>query len=80
MRKFNGKSNVCGLLIENYRLKNDMSRENLAEQMQLMGINIDRAHIYRIEKGIVILKDFELITICKILNIDYTDLLTIINE
>ena len=68
MRKFNGKSNVCGLLIENYRLKNDMSRD------------IDRAHIYRIEKGIVILKDFELITICKILNIDYTDLLTIINE
>lgn len=51
-----------------------MSREELAEKLQLMGINIDRNHIYRIEKEIVIVKDFELIAICRILNIDYKKL------
>ena len=74
MRKYNEKSNICGELIENYRLNQNMSRENLAEQLQLLGINIDRTHILRIEKGNVILKDFELIAICKILNINYSDL------
>ena len=51
-----------------------MSREDLAEQLQLMGISIDRSHVYRIETGRVMLKDFELLAICKILNIDYKKL------
>ena len=38
--------------------------------MQLLGINMDRVHLYRLEKGLVIIKDFELIAICNILNID----------
>lgn len=76
MRKYNNKSNISGKVIEKARLEKDMSREELAEKLQLMGINIDRNHIYRIEKEIVIVKDFELIAICKILNIDYKNLET----
>lgn len=74
MRKFKGKSNVCGKIIEKYRLENNMSREQMAEQLQLRGINIDRTHILRLEKGQVIIKDFELLSICEILNIDYIEL------
>lgn len=74
MRKYNGKSNVCGQIIEQYRLEKDMSREKLAEKLQLKGLNIDRNHIYLMEKGRVIIKDFELIIICQILNIDYKEL------
>lgn len=74
MRKYNNKSNISGKVIEQSRLEKNMSREELAEKLQLMGINIDRNHIYRIEKEIVIVKDFELIAICRILNIDYKKL------
>lgn len=74
MRKYNGKSNLYGEIIEKYRLSKDMSREYLAQQLQLLGMNIDRTHILRIEKGEVILKDFELIAICKILKINYSEL------
>ena len=74
MRKYNNKSNISGKIIEQSRLEKNMSREELAEKLQLMGINIDRNHIYSIEKEIVIVKDFELIAICRILNIDYKKL------
>ena len=74
MRKFNGKSNISGSIIEKYRKLKNMSREDLAEKLQLLGLNIDRFSIYRIEKNEIILKDFELICICKILKIDYHEL------
>lgn len=74
MRKYNNKSNISGKIIEQYRLKADMSREDLAKQLQLLGLSIDRTHILRIEKEKVIIKDFELLAICKILHIDYYEL------
>lgn len=74
MRKFNGKSNIAGEIIEKYRIEKNMSREELANQLQLLGINIDRTSILRIEQNKVILKDFELIAICKILKINYKNL------
>ena len=48
MRKVNNKSNICGKIIENKRLSKNLSREELAEKMQLMGLNVDRSFIYRI--------------------------------
>lgn len=70
MRKYNQKPNVAGKLIEKVRISKNMSREDLAKQMQLMGINVDRSFVYRIENQEVLIKDFELIAICKILEID----------
>ena len=74
MRKFNNKSNLAGPIIEKYRLQANMSREQLARQLQLLGINMDRTSILSIEKCEVLLKDFELIAIVKILGIDYHEL------
>ena len=74
MRKYNNKSNISGKIIEQYREELEMSRDELASQLQLLGINIDRTSILRIENNQVILKDFELIAICKILKINYKDL------
>lgn len=70
MRKFNGKSNLSGKIIEKYRRNKKMSREDLAQQMQLRALNVDRSYIFRIEKGKAIIKDFELIAISEILEID----------
>ena len=61
MRKIDNKSNICGKIIENKRLLKNLSREQLAEKLQLMGFNVDRSFIYRIEKQKAI---------CKILDIN----------
>ena len=80
MRKFNGKSNISGSIIEKYRELRNMSREDLAEKLQLLGLNIDRVTIYRIEQNNVILKDFELIAICEILNIGLDQLKPLLKQ
>lgn len=74
MRKINGKSNIAGTYIENVLEEKNMTKESLCQKLQLSGINIDRVHLYRIINGEVILKDFELIAICKILEIDFNNL------
>ena len=74
MNKINENSNSSGKIIEKYRFKKHMSRNGLATKLQLRGVNLDRIQIFRIEKGKRILKDFELITICEVLDINYEDL------
>lgn len=74
MRKYEGKSNLAGEFIETALDKKNMTKEHLCRQLQLYGINIDVRHLYRIIRGTVILKDFELIIICKILDVDYNEL------
>ena len=74
MRKYNNKSNISGKIIEKYREDQGISRDELASKLQLLGINIDRTGILRIENNKVILKDFELLAICRILKINYKDL------
>lgn len=70
MRKYNNEPNITGKIIENARLSKNMSREDLSEKLQLLGIEVDRSFVYRIECQKSILKDFELIAICQILDID----------
>lgn len=71
MRKYEGKSNVAGEFIEKILREKNMTKEELCRKLQLSGINIDKWHLYKIINGKVILKDFELIIICKILDIDF---------
>lgn len=80
MRKVDNKSNVCGKLIENVRLSKNLSREQLAEKLQLIGLNVDRSFIYRIEKQRSIIKDFELISICKVLDINIDEFKKILDN
>jgi len=74
MRKYNNKSNLAGPIIKKYRKEKNMKKEDLCTKLQLLGINIDRIHLYRLENSSVIIKDFELIAICKILKIDFESL------
>lgn len=79
MRKYEGKSNISGNFIEKILMEKNISKEDLCRKLQLAGINIDRWHLYDILDGKVILKDFELIVIFKILDIDLNDLKKLIN-
>ena len=74
MKKFKGKCNCYGKLIEDYRTKQGLSRADLSREMDLLGIPLSGDEIYRIEKQKMILKDFELVAICIVLNIDFKEI------
>lgn len=74
MRKYEGKSNVAGEFIEGILREKNITKEDLCRKLQLNGINIDRWHLYKIINGKVILKDFELIIILNILDVDFNSL------
>ncbi len=69
--KVSGKNNICGkniaLLRKNYPTK--MSQRILAEQMQLLGIDLDKNAIQRIESGQRFVTDIELSALSDIFNV-----------
>lgn len=75
MKKYNNKPNLTGNLIESFRVKKGFTKEDVCKKLQLLGINIDRNELYRMEKNQMIIKDFELVGFCKILDINCNDLL-----
>ena len=72
----NGLNNVCGKNIAQFRIKMDISQRELADKMQLVGIDIDKNAIQRIECGKRFVTDIELIYLAKVLHVDVNDLLT----
>ena len=80
MKKFEGKSNAYGKIIEKYRKNKNMSRADVSRELDLIDIPINPDELYRIERQNMILKDYELIAICMILDIDYNDLIKVIKK
>lgn len=78
MKKFKGKKNAYGKIIKQYRIQKEFSRATLSRELDLMGIPMSPDEIYRIENQKLSLKDYELIAICTILDIDYDNLKEII--
>ena len=74
MKKYEEKTNVTGSLIRKIRLKKKLSPKTVCEKLQLHAVYIDRIQLYRMETGKMIIKDFELVALCKVLDIDYKDL------
>ena len=80
MKKFKGKSNAYGKIIESYRNKKGLSRADLSRELDLIDIPISPDELYRLEKQKLIIKDYELIAICTILQINYQELEKIIKD
>ena len=78
MKKYENKCNVIGNIIRKYRLIKKISKSELSRQLQLHAVYIDRIQIYRMETGQMIIKDFELIAFCKVLNIPFSELENVI--
>ena len=74
MRKVGGKSNFCGKIIKNARKSSNMKEEEVARKLQLEGLNVDKSFVSKVESSSVILKDFELLLIAKVLNIDLNEI------
>ena len=74
MKKYEEKINVIGNLIKEYRIKNKMSKTEVGRQLQLHAVYIDRTELNRMETGQMIIKDFELIALFKVLKIPFEKL------
>ena len=70
MNKYKNKSNISGDIIHDNRIEHNLSLEKLSNKLELFGITLYPNDIYLIEKGQRIVKDFELMAICEILEID----------
>lgn len=74
MKKFNDKPNLIGQIIKNARQKRHFTKVDLCRELELVGIEMSRNEIYRIENNKMIVKDFELVAFCIVLDINFEDL------
>ena len=70
-----GLNNVCGKNIAKFRTALKISQRQLADKMQLVGIDIDKNAIQRIECGKRFVTDIEIIAFAKVFNVTYNELL-----
>ena len=73
--KFNGNMNVIDTLLKEYRIKNNLSYEQLSAKLELIGISIHKQSIYDIENNKRTVKDYELYALSYVLKIDVNELL-----
>lgn len=71
LRSGDGKKNLIGSQLKRLRKEKDLSTRDLATQLQLTGIDIDRNVINRIENNKRYVTDIEIRAIAKILNVSY---------
>lgn len=70
-----GLNNVCGKNIANLRGNMKISQRELADRMQLVGIDIDKNAIQRIECGKRFVTDIEIIAFSKVFDVTFDELL-----
>lgn len=66
--KLNGNLNIVGNNIIKYRNKYGLSRQDLSNQLMILGIDISAQLIYSIEAGTRTVVDYELCAIAKVFN------------
>lgn len=71
----NGRNNICGVQIAEYRKKIGKSQRELAEDLQRLGLDVDKNAVQRIEAGKRFVTDIELVYIRMALKISYEELL-----
>ena len=73
---YNENSNIISEKLRDLRKKRGFSQEELAAQMQLLGVDISQPLISKIEQNKRFVKDYELVCLCKVLNVTEQDLLS----
>ena len=70
-----GLNNICGKNIAKFRMELKISQRELADRMQLVGIDVDKNAIQRIECGKRFVTDIEIIAFAKVFGVTYEELL-----
>lgn len=70
-----GRNNICGRNIATYRQEMGLSQRQLADILQLAGLDVDKNAIQRIEAGKRFVTDIELVYLAEAFQISIIDLL-----
>ena len=70
-----GTNNICGKNIAIYRKKLNISQRQLADRLQLIGLDVDKNAIQRIECGKRFVTDIEMVAFANVFNIELSELL-----
>ena len=70
-----GSNNLCGINVKRIRKDMHISQRQLADKLQIAGLDIDKNAIQRIEAGKRFVTDIELKKISLVLNTDINSLL-----
>lgn len=75
--KRNGRNNLCGEKVRELRLTypTRLSQRALADKMQLIGIDVDKNAIQRIESGKRFVTDIELKAFAEVFDVKIDDLI-----
>ena len=71
-----GRNNICGEQIAALRTARKLSQRQLADMLQLQGLDIDKNAVQRIEAGKRFVTDIELVYFSEVLNVSYDVLLS----
>ena len=77
MRKNNGYNhsyNIIGNRIKEIRLNQKITQEDLCARLQILGFQISRSDISKLENGKKLITDFEIIGFAKALKVSILDL------
>ena len=73
--KIGEKNNISGPAIKKLRLEKGWSQRELADILQLKGLDVDKNAIQRIEARKRFVTDIELVYFAKVFEVDYRELL-----
>lgn len=74
--KYNNNLNVSGKKIKQLRIKNNLSLSGLSTKLALMGIDISKPSLHKLETGNRILKDYELYGLSVVFKVSIEEFLT----
>lgn len=76
-KSIHGENNICGKNVFHYRKLMKKSQRELADALQILGLDVDKNAIQRIEAGKRFVTDIEITFLCRALNITVNELLGI---
>ncbi len=71
----NGSNNLCGAQVARLRTAMGISQRQLADLLQLEGLEIDKNAVQRIEAGKRFVTDIELVHLSRVLRVSYAELI-----
>mgnify|MGYP003370455654 CR=1 FL=1 len=69
INKYNDFRNISGSILKELRLKSNLSQQDLAEKLQLLGIELTSKEVSKIETNNRLVQDFELFAFAKVFNV-----------
>ena len=70
----NGRNNFCGTKITKFRHDNNLSQREFANRLQLIGMDVDKNAIQRMESGQRFITDIEIVFLCKVMNLNFNEI------